>query len=56
MSSNGDTATVFEVLKLLFLALSKYSEFERKSCVEDISLWDICESMSSNMGGDGGGI
>ena len=40
----------------MLAALLKNSEFERKSCVDEKSLWDICESMSSNIGGDGGAI
>ena len=41
---------------MLAALLLKNSEFERKSCVDGKSLWDICESMSSNIGGDGGAI
>ena len=40
----------------MMAALLKNSEFERKSCVDGKSLWDICESMSSSIGGDGGAI
>ena len=41
---------------MLAALLLKNSEFERKSCVDGKSIWDICESMSSNIGGDGGAI
>ena len=41
---------------MLAALLLKNSEFERKSCVDGKSLWDICESMSSSIGGDGGAI
>ena len=52
--SLSSKSTAVEVPMLA--ALLKNSEFERKSCVDEKSLWDICESMSSNIGGDGGAI
>ena len=53
--SLSSKSTAVEVPMLAALLL-KNAEFERKSCVDGKSLWDICESMSSNIGGDGGAI